>query len=130
MPCGELEEYDYPDKRKAPRTSNFNQERSLKMRSVQLDEFVTSKIQLVNKVQIQSYINLLSSFHNRHTKSSYINEAAASIKDQLINFGYSEESVFYDEYTEQGYELKNVVCIKKGESNKSIILCAHYDTIL
>src|ERR671920_210607 len=67
---------------------------------------------------------------NRHTKSAYIHEAADSIKEQLINFGYSDESAFYHEYTEQGYKLKNVVCIKKGESSKTIILCAHYDTIL
>jgi Zn-dependent M28 family amino/carboxypeptidase len=81
-------------------------------------------------MKIQNYINSLASFHNRHTKSAYIHEAADSIKEQLINFGYSDESAFYHEYTEQGYKLKNVVCIKKGESSKTIILCAHYDTIL
>jgi hypothetical protein len=130
MPCGKLEEYPYPDKRKAPRTTSFNQEKRIKTKSVQLDKFIISKLQLVNNLQIQSYINSLTSFHNRHTKSSHINEAATSIKDQLINFGYSEQSAFYHEYREQNYELKNVVCIKKGESNKTIILCAHYDTIL
>jgi Zn-dependent M28 family amino/carboxypeptidase len=135
MHCGKLEEYPYPDKRKAPRTSTFNQERRMKTKTIQLDNFVLNKIQLVNTMKIQNYINSLTSFHNRHTKTAntefpYIHEAAGSIKDQLINFGYSEESVFYHEYTERGYELKNVVCIKKGESNKTIILCAHYDTIL
>ena len=130
MPCGKLEEYPYPDKRKAPRTSTFNQERRMKTKTIQLDNFVLNKIQLVNTMKIKNYINSLTSFHNRHTKSAHIHEAAYSIKDQLINLGYSEESVFYHEYTEQGYELKNVVCIKKGESNKTVILCAHYDTIL
>jgi hypothetical protein len=130
MPCGKLEEYPYPDKRKAPRTTPFNQERSRKTRSVQVDKFVVSKLQLVNKVQIQNYINLLTSFHNRHTKSSYIHQVAASIKDQLIQFGYSDQSIFYHEYRVQNYDLKNVVCIKRGESDKTILLCAHYDTIL
>ena len=135
MHCGKLEEYPYPDKRKAPRTSTFNQERRMKTKAIQLDNFVLKKIQLVNTMKIQNYIKSLTSFHNRHTKTAnkepaYIHEAARSIKDQLINFGYSEEFVFYHEYTERGYELKNVVCIKKGESNKTIILCAHYDTIL
>ena len=135
MPCGKLEEYPYPDKRKAPRSSMFNQERRMKTKTIQLDNFVLNKIQLVNTMKIQNYINSLTSFHNRHTKTAnkepaYIHEAADSIKDQLINFGYSEEFVFYHEYTEREYELKNVVCIKKGESNKTIILCAHYDTIL
>jgi hypothetical protein len=137
MPCGKLEEYPYPDKRKAPRTTPFNQERHMKARSVQLDKFVVSKVQLVDNAQIQNYINLLTSFHNRHTKSSgtensYIDEAAASIKDQLINFGYpdDEQSITYHEYRVQNYDLKNVVCLKRGESNKTIILCAHYDTIL
>ncbi|HEX5187086.1 MAG TPA: M28 family metallopeptidase, partial [Nitrososphaeraceae archaeon] len=137
-PCGKLEEhsyleeYPYPDKRKAARTTIFNQKRSIKAKSIQLDKFVLSKIQLVDSMQIQSYINFLTSFHNRHTKSSYINEAAASIKERLISFGYSEAegSVFYHEYRVQDYELKNVVCTKKGESSKTIILCAHYDTIL
>jgi aminopeptidase-like protein len=140
MPCGKLgehsytnlEEYPYPDKRKAARSTIFGQERSAKAKSIQLDKFVVSKIQLVDIMQIQSYINFLTSFHNRHTKSSYINEAAASIKERLISFGYSETegSVFYHEYRVQGYELKNVICTKKGESNKTILLCAHYDTIL
>ena len=60
MHCGKLEEYSYPDKRKAPRTSKFNQERRIKERSIHLDKFVLSKIQLVNKLQIQNYINLLT----------------------------------------------------------------------
>ena len=42
MHCGKLEEYPF-NKRKASRTSKFNQERSKKMKSVQLDKFVVSK---------------------------------------------------------------------------------------
>jgi hypothetical protein len=130
MSCGKLEKYPYPDKRKTVRTSEFEQQRRIKTRSILIDQFVLSKVQLIDINLIENYIHSLTKFHNRHTKSSYINEVASWIKDQLNNLGYQEEYTFYHQYEEQGYKLKNVVCIKKGNSNKTIILCAHYDTIL
>jgi putative aminopeptidase FrvX len=85
---------------------------------------------LINEINIQSHINELIAFHNRHSKSNFIHQVAEWIRNKLIDFGYSENDLFYHEYIEQGYQLKNLICIKKGVSDKIILLCAHYDTIL
>jgi hypothetical protein len=131
VPSKKLEEYPYPDKRNTRKISlEFNKKRLFKSRSVVLDEFVSSQIGLVDQITIENHINSLTSFHNRHSKSHYINEVAQWIRNELSNFGYSEEELFYHEYTEQGYQLNNVICIKNGNNNRIILLCAHYDTIL
>ena len=39
-------------------------------------------------------------------------------------------SVYFHEYTEDQYQLKNVVYHKQGATNKILFFCAHYDTIL
>jgi hypothetical protein len=126
-----LEEYPIPDKRKTPKISlGFVNKRTAKTRSVLIDQFVSSQLELVNEANIQNYINELSSFHNRHSKSPFINQAAEWIRNQLIGFGYSENDLFYHEYEEQGFNLKNLICTKKGNTDKIVLLCAHYDTIL
>jgi len=126
-----LEEYPIPDKRKLPQISQrFTNKPQIKTKSVLVDNYISSQIKLVNEVNIQDYINELVTFHNRHSKSQFIHEAAEWIKDKLTSFGYSESDLFYHEYVEHSYQLKNLICIKKGMSDKIILLCAHYDTIL
>ena len=44
----------------------------------------------------------------------------------LQNFGYTD--VYFHNYNESGYELKNVICQKQGASGKIILLCAHFDS--
>jgi len=85
---------------------------------------------LISSNNIVRYINCLSSFHNRHSKSNNINLVASWLKEELIGFGY--EKVFFHHYEEEGYQLKNVICHKEGKNkiNKKIFLiCAHYDCI-
>src|SRR5687767_2048942 len=120
-----FEEYPLPDKRKLPQISQqFTNKRKIKTKSVLVDSYISSQINLINETNIQDYINELITFPNRHSKSQFIHEAAEWIKDKLINFGYSENDLFYHEYVEQGYQLKNLICIKKGMSDKIFLLCA------
>jgi hypothetical protein len=126
-----VEEYPIPDKRKQPQISQrFASRRQIKTKSVLIDSYISSQIELINETNIQDYINELVTFHNRHSKSQLIHKAADWIKDKLTSFGYSESDLFYHKYVEQGYQLKNLICTKKGVSDKIILLCAHYDTIL
>ncbi|HET8856312.1 MAG TPA: M20/M25/M40 family metallo-hydrolase, partial [Nitrososphaeraceae archaeon] len=126
-----LEQYPIPDKRKTPKISQqFVNKRQPRTKSILIDDYISSQVKLINEINIQSHINELITFHNRHSKSNFIHQVAEWIRNKLIGFGYSENDLFYHEYIEQGYQLKNLICIKKGVSDKIILLCAHYDTIL
>lgn len=99
-----LENYPYPDKGNTPKiSSEFSKKRLFKTKSVVLDEFVCTQIGLVKQNAIEDHINSLTLFHNKHSKSHYINEVAHWIRNELSNFGYSTKDLFYHEYTEQGY---------------------------
>lgn len=127
----ELEEYPISDKRKVPPISQqFASRRKIKTKSIIIDNYVSSQIKLIDENNIRDYVNGLVTFHNRHSKSEFIHKVAEWIKDKLRSFGYSESDLFYHEYVEQGHQLKNLICTKKGLSDKIILLCAHYDTIL
>jgi Zn-dependent M28 family amino/carboxypeptidase len=89
---------------------------------------ITSLLKLVSRDDIERWINTLSSFHTRHTKSPLINQVAYWLKNELLSFGYS--NVYFHDYVESGYQLKNVICNKQGISPKVIMICAHYDSIM
>jgi Zn-dependent M28 family amino/carboxypeptidase len=91
-------------------------------------ESITSLLELVSRDNIERWINTLSSFHTRHTKSPLINQAAYWLKNELLSLGYS--NVYFHDYVESDYQLKNVICRKQGITPKVIIICAHYDSIM
>jgi Zn-dependent M28 family amino/carboxypeptidase len=129
MPC-KREDYPPPDKRKTPKiSSDFIARRQPVRRSGAVNKFISSQLALVSKDNIDRWINDLTSFHNRHTKSQNIDKVAYWLGNQLKQFGYND-SASYHEYTEDGYQLKNVICHKQGTSSKILLFCAHYDTIL
>jgi hypothetical protein len=129
MPC-KREDYPPPDKRMTPKiSSDFIVRREPVRRSSVLNKFISSQLALVSKYNIDRWINDLTSFHNRHTKSQNIDKVAFWLGNQLKEFGYND-STFYHEYAEAGYQLKNVICNKQGTSSKILLFCAHYDTIL
>jgi Zn-dependent M28 family amino/carboxypeptidase len=110
-------------------SSDFVVRRKPMSRSRVLNKFISSQLALVSKDNLDRWINDLTSFHNRHTKSQNIDKVAHWLGNQLKQFGYND-STFYHEYTEAGYQLKNVICNKQGTSSKILLFCAHYDTIL
>jgi hypothetical protein len=91
-------------------------------------EFVTSVLALVSENNLHKSIKDLTSYYTRHSKSKFINQVAEMLKTQLEDFGYT--NVYFHDYTESGYPLKNVICHKQGLTNKVIAICAHYDSIM
>lgn len=100
--------------------------------SEEADELsISSVIDQVNYTKLRKWVDVLSSFHTRHTKSGYIEDAAYWIKDELQ--GVCKARVYFHNFTQtdQGtdYHLKNIVCDKKSlESDNLIIISAHYDS--
>ena len=90
----------------------------------------------VNSTKLKERIDILSSFHTRNTKSSYIEDVAYWLKSELQNL--CDGRVFFHNYTQidqnQTFNLKNIICSSKQGSasshqyNKTIIIGAHYDS--
>lgn len=97
-----------------------------------MDSKIEELINGVSKDNIKTWLLNLSSFHTRHTKSKYINEVAEWLRIEFKKMGYDDNDMFFHNYMEnidgKNYELKNVICNKKGINNQCIIICAHYDS--
>ena len=91
---------------------------------IPLDELLNQ----VSRVNIASWINTISSFHTRHTKSDSINDVANWLKQELNRLHY--KNVWFHEYPHDGYQLKNVICQTLAGEDKTILICAHYDSIM
>ena len=111
---------------------------SEKSESIAVDRFIESYVGLVSKSNIERWINSLTSFHNRHSKSIYNHQVPNWLKKELEISGYKDkekdkdkkDGVYFHKFRENGFELKNVICNKRGETNKINLICGHYDTIL
>ena len=99
--------------------------------SEEADELsISSVIDRVNYTKLGKWVDILSSFHTRHTKSGYIEEVAYWLKNELQSIC---ARVYFHNFTQtdQGidYHLKNIVCDKKDlASDNLIIISAHYDS--
>ena len=125
-----LKHYPRPDKRNKPIPLPESERMSIKSKSLVIDKFIDSQVSLVSRSNIERWINSLTSFHNRHSKSIFIHQVANWLKKELEISGYDEKNVKYYKFDEGFFELKNVICNKQGETNRLILVCAHYDTIL
>ena len=114
-----------------------------KIVSIVLDQFMESQVGLVSKSNIERWLNSLTSFHNRHSKSIYSHQVASWLKKELEISGYKDKDkiknedkdkykdfVDFHRFTENGIEFKNIICQKHGRTNKFVLICGHYDTIL
>jgi Peptidase family M28 len=131
MACkGPIESYPPPDKRKTPRISpgflKRARQRGMRKSTIK-NNFISSQVDLVSRNNISDKVNSLTTFHNRHSKSQNINVAAEWIMNELKQF---DSNVTYHEYVHENHELKNVVYHKQGATDKTLLFCAHYDTIL
>ena len=100
-------------------------------KSKKIDDEIESLLKMVSADVMRSWLLKLSSYHTRHSKSIYINEVADWLKGEFESMGYDD--VCFHTYAENidgnSYELKNVICNKNGtNSNKRILICAHYDS--
>ena len=144
-----LRQYPPPDKRKkniistSSLLTSISDKKEKKSELISVDKFIQSQIDLVSKNNIERWINSLTSFHNRHSKSIYNHQVASWLKKELEISGYKDKDkieekdkdkykdvVGFHVFRENGVELKNVICHKQGETNKIIIVCGHYDTVL
>jgi hypothetical protein len=95
----------------------------------------------VNSTKLKEWIDILSSFHTRNTKSNYIENVGYWLKNELQNL--CEGRVSFHNYTQsdqnQTFNLKNIICSKQGLTsslphppphhyNNTIIIGAHYDS--
>jgi Iap family predicted aminopeptidase len=95
----------------------------------------------VNSTKLKEYINFLSSFQTRHSKSYHIENVAHWLKSEFENI--CKGRVFFHNYTQsdqnQTYHLKNIICTSNSNINKqdlsysshynnTIIIGAHYDS--
>ena len=130
--CRSTEVYPPPDKRREQYKTRTPTAISKKVEKIQVNEVIQDIIDNVSSNNIKEKLNQLSSFHTRHSKSKVINEVAEWLLNEFKNIGYS--NVFYHIYDtvidNKEYQLKNIICEKKGENNKMIIICAHYDCIM
>ena len=96
-------------------------------------------LEQVSSTNLKEYIDTLSSFHTRHTKSHHIEKAANWLKSGFENI--CKGSVFFHNYTQsdqnQTFHLKNIICSKQGlasssqsnyNNNNTIVIGAHYDS--
>jgi hypothetical protein len=100
--------------------------------------FIHSAINQVNSTRLIDWIDNLSSFHSRHTKSEYIENVAYWLKNELQ--GICNGKVYFHNFTqidqEVSYNLKNIVCNQEGSgaardnnnNNHLILISAHYDS--
>ena len=88
----------------------------------------------VNSTKLKDWVDKLSSFHTRHTKSEFIESVAYWLKKELQST--CGDGVYFHNYTqidkETSYNLKNIICNKEGSmangnSNPLILISAHYD---
>jgi len=120
--------YHPSDKRRRSPEDLVSSRKTRSMTSNQSNTFLTSLLRSVSQDNIRIWINSLSSFHSRHSKSKYLNQVAEWIKSLLVSFGYTD--VYFHNYLKEGYELRNVICHKSGTTDRVILVCAHYDCIM
>ena len=129
-----LEHYEPPDKTKSPRFIKSEVLRDINRRRARIviDPSIRDMLILVAKQNLESTVGKLCSFPNRHSKSQNIHQVSDWLLNELKNIGYDKS--FMHKYSQDGFDLENVISNKSGLSEdnnrESILLCAHYDTIL
>lgn len=114
----------------------FNNQLRQEEREELIDEkFIYSILNQVNSTKLENWIDDLSSFHTRHTKSDYIESVAYWLKNEFQSICNGE--TYFHNFTkiDQGvrYNLKNVICDQyhglTGFGNDHyILISAHYDS--
>jgi len=88
----------------------------------------------VNSTKLKDWVDELTSFHTRHTKSEFIENVTYRLKKELQRI--CGDGVYFHNYThidqETSYNLKNIICNKEGSmangnSNPLILISTHYD---
>ena len=117
-----------------------------------VDSIITTSyriIEEVNSTNLEKTIRDLSSFHTRHTESEYLDDVAYWLTEKLQSVCGREVYVQNFTYTPDktddkdsdlksnthrqepsSYDLKNIICEKPGSTNNTVMISAHYDSIM
>jgi len=72
--------------------------------SIAVDQFIESQVGLVSKSNIERWLNSLTSFHNRHSKSIYSHQVTSWFKKELEISGSKDKDEIKKEDKD---EIKN-----------------------
>jgi hypothetical protein len=97
-------------------------------------DMIYSVLDQVNSTKLKKWIDTLSSYQTRHTKSEYIENVAYWIKNEFQSI--CKGRVYFHTFTQidQGisYNLKNIICNQEGstsyDNDHLILISAHYDS--
>ena len=115
----------------------FNDQVRQEEREELIDEiFIYSILNQVNSTNLKNWIDELSSFYTRHTKSDYIESVSYWLENELQSVCNGE--VYFHNFSQIDhgirYNLKNIICDQNqngliGSINDgSILISAHYDS--
>ena len=98
------------------------------------EKFIYSALNQVNSTKLKNWIDDLSSFYTRHTKSEYIESVAYWLKNGLQSV--CNGKTYFHNFTQIDqrirYNLKNIICYQEGsteyDNNHLILISAHYDS--
>jgi Peptidase family M28 len=99
------------------------------------EQYIDSILDQVNSTELEIWINNLSSFYTRHTKSDHIESVAYWLKNELQSV--CNGKTYFHNFTQidQGtkYNLRNIICDRNhgsaGPGNEPyILILAHYDS--
>ena len=98
------------------------------------ENFIYSALNQVNSTKLKNWIDDLSSFYTRHTKSEYIESVAYWLKNGLQSA--CNGKTYFHNFTQTDqrirYNLKNIICYQEGsteyDNNHLILISAHYDS--
>ena len=93
---------------------------------------IQSILEKVSTDKLKQYLDSLSGFHTRHSKSPLLNDAGDWIMNELQSFGYQDTTYhsFISTLDNEEFKLRNIICKKQGIDKKLIMVCAHYDCIM
>jgi hypothetical protein len=99
------------------------------------EQYIDSILDQVNSTELEIWINNLSSFYTRHTKSDHIESVAYWLKNELQSV--CNGKTYFHNFTQidQGtkYNLSNIICDPYDDSGGPgnepyILISAHYDS--
>lgn len=99
------------------------------------ENFKYSVINQVNSTNLKDFIDIASSFHTRHTKSTYIEDVGYWLKNKLQSV--CDGKVYFHNFSQidkdSSYNLSNIVCdigssTSVYDNSNHILISAHYDS--
>ena len=103
-------------------------------KSEETDNLVHLTVDKVNSTRLKNWIDNLTSFQTRHTKSEYIEDVAYWLKNELQSV--CNGRVYFHNFTQldegKSYSLKNIICDQGSaladDRGHHILISAHYDS--